>query len=81
LNEVVLAGAPSEIGESQRDCRAGSGKMTKSDKVKLGIAAGGLALATVILVWYFFLSKPTVTPIEPLPEGTRAPNTGRATGQ
>jgi hypothetical protein len=50
--------------------------MTKNDKVKLGVAGGAFALALVVLVWYFFLSTPEVTPLEAPPaENTGRPNT------
>ena len=47
--------------------------MTKSDKIKLGVAGGAFGLAIVVLVWYFFLSTPKETPPEPLPTGASAP--------
>lgn len=47
--------------------------MTKSDKVKIGIAGGAFALAIAVFVWYFFLGTPKETPPEPLPEGISAP--------
>jgi hypothetical protein len=48
--------------------------MTKNDKIKLGVAIGAMTLAIIVLIWHFFLSAPAATPVEPLPEGTQAPN-------
>lgn len=48
--------------------------MTKDEKIKLGAAIGILVVAVIILIWYFFLSAPPTTPIEPIPEGTPLPS-------
>jgi len=50
-------------------------KMTKSDKVKLGVAGGILAVAIVLIVWFYGFSSPAPTPPEPLPENAPRPNT------
>ena len=49
--------------------------MTKSEKVKLGIAGGAFGLTLlIVLFWYVILAEPKPTPPEPLPEGTKAPS-------
>jgi hypothetical protein len=54
--------------------------MTKSDKLKLGVAGGLGLVAVIVLVWYFFLSSPPADKPQPLPEGAPVPTRGVPTG-
>jgi hypothetical protein len=55
--------------------------MTKSEKMKLGLAAGIGVVAIFVLIWYFFLSAPPgTTTLEPVPEGSNVPNRRVPTG-
>lgn len=47
--------------------------MTKSEKIKLGVAGLIGALAVGIMVWYLFLSTPVSSPPPELPEGAPKP--------